>query len=175
MECASCWRETGLRHDRQQRLSAIAALLQQTSADLRDFLAAIATERQCLIDGRTSELPAIADRKSALTLRLADLEARREAALVAGGFDKGRQGIAAWLVATPATRRQQAHDAWRHCLDLAARAERENALNGKLIAARLQQNHQALEVLLGAAAEAAPYGANGQRSSASGKRPLGSA
>ncbi|MDP2822966.1 MAG: flagellar protein FlgN [Sulfuritalea sp.] len=156
-------------------MTAIAALLEQSIAELQDFLAAIAAERHSLVKGDINQLPAIAEKKSALAIRLAGLEAKRDAALGAGGFGVGREGAAAWLAANPAASRQGAHNAWQHYVDQAAEAKRENEINGKLIAARLQQNHQALAALLGETSDAGTYGADGQRRAKSGSRPLGSA
>lgn len=156
-------------------MTQIAALLEQTNAALQDFLAAIAAERDCLINGDINRLSELAEKKSALATRLAGLEAKREAALAADGFGVGREAAAAWLKTVPAASRQGAANVWQQCQERAAEASRENAINGKLIAARLQQNHQALSTLRGETATTATYGADGQQKAASGRRPLGSA
>lgn len=156
-------------------MNTLAALLEQTIGELQDFLAAIADERRALVKGDINQLPIIAEKKSALALRLSGLEAKREAALVAGGFGTDREGVAAWLAAVPVATRRAAHDAWQHYLEQAAKAKCENEINGKLIATRLQQNHQALATLLGETADASTYRADGRRSAMSGRRPLGSA
>lgn len=156
-------------------MTDIVALLEQTNAALGDFLAAIAAERHCLVTGEIDRLPEITEKKSALAARLAAIEAQRDAALAAGGFGVGREGAAAWLKAVPAATRPAAREAWRKCMEQAAEAGRENAINGKLIATRLQQNHQALATLRGETAAATTYGADGQQKATSGRRPLGSA
>jgi flagella synthesis protein FlgN len=156
-------------------LSAIETLLEQTVADLKRFIAVIAAERSTLISGDIDQLPAIAEEKSALATRIAGLETQRDAALGAAGFGAGRKGIDAWLAANPAPASKSPRNAWKVYLDLAAEAKRENEINGKLIAAGLQQNQQALAALLGEAADAGTYGADGQRKTGPGRRPLGSA
>lgn len=171
MAYARCWRKTDRPPDRLIALTAIATLLEQTVADLKRFLAVIATERRILVTGDIDQLPEIAAEKSALATRLAALETQRDAALDAAGFGARREGIDAWLAARPAT---SSHNVWKVYLDLAAEAKLENEINGKLIGARLQQNQQALAALLGEA-DTTTYGADGQRNTASGRRPLGSA
>lgn len=156
-------------------MTAIDALLEQTAAELHRFLAVIATERQALVAGDINRLPAIAEEKSALAARLADFEAQREAALRAAGFGAGKPAIDAWLAARTGAGAHSAQTAWKTCLELSAQAKRENAINGKLIAASLHLNQQALAALLGETVEAGTYGADGQRKTASGRRPLGSA
>lgn len=156
-------------------MNAIAALVEQATGVLQDFLAAVAAERTSLIRSDVGQLTAIADEKSALALRLANLDAKRDAALDIAGFGTGRKAIVAWVAASPAATRPSLRNAWQHYMDLSAKAKRENDINGKLIAARLQQNHQALATLLGETADAGTYGADGQRKAGSGRRPLGSA
>ncbi|MBL8478246.1 MAG: flagellar protein FlgN [Sterolibacteriaceae bacterium] len=156
-------------------MAAIANLLDQTIGALKEFLAAVADERHCLVKGDTSQLLAIAEKKSALATRLSDLDTRRDAALGAAGLGIGRAGVEAWIAARPVGMRPAAHKSWQIYMDLATEARDENELNGKLIAAHLQQNQQALEALLGSSAAGGTYGADGQRSMAASRRPLGSA
>lgn len=59
--------------------------------------------------------------------------------------------------------------------DLVSEASALNEANGKLIALRLQNNQQALNVLLAAANTAATYGPDGQQQSGVGSRILGKA
>lgn len=155
-------------------MAAIANLLDQSIGALKEFLAAVIDERQCLVKGDTARLPAIAEKKSALAVRLADLDEKRNAALGVAGLGTGRAGAQAWIAARPANLRATAQKSWQIYLDLALEARDENELNGKLIAAHLQQNQQALEALLGKAADGT-YGADGQRSTTASRRPLGSA
>ncbi len=175
MMYATCWPKTGRPPEIPVALTAIDTLLEQTVADLKRFIAVIATERSTLISGDIDRLPAIAEEKSALATRIANLEAQRDAALGAAGFSAGRQGIDAWLAANPAPLSISRRTAWKLHLDLATEARRDNEINGKLIAAGLQQHQQALDTLLGKAADAGTYGADGQRQTAAGRRPRGSA
>jgi len=154
-------------------LTHFAALLEQTVADLKGFIAIIDTERHALASGKIDLLPGIAGEKSALATRLANLETQRDNALVDSGFATGRSGVEAWLATcAPA---HPAHNVWQRLIILAAEAKRENEINGKLIGTRLQQNQQALSVLLGETADATTYGPDGQQKNMSGCRPLGSA
>jgi flagella synthesis protein FlgN len=175
MMCATSWRKTGRSPEKLIALTTIDALLEQTIADLKRFIAVIASERSSLVSGNIDQLPAIAESKSALATRIASLEAQRDAALGAAGFDAGRTGMDAWLASNPAPSSMSRRNTWKLHLDLAAEARRENEINGKLIAAGLQQNQQALAALLGEEGNAGTYGADGQRKAGSGRRPLGSA
>jgi flagella synthesis protein FlgN len=156
-------------------LTAIEALLKRTITELQAFIAVIAAERKVLITGDIDQLPDISGKKSALTTRLADLESQREAKLASAGFGAGQPAIDAWLAAEGSTNSTSAQTAWKHLLELAAEARRENEINGKLIATHLKQNQQGLAALLGESADAGTYGANGQQKTSSGRRPLGSA
>ena len=156
-------------------MTALDELLAQTIAELQRFIAVIAAERRTLVAGEINQLPAIAEEKSALATRLASLEAQREAALGAAGFGGGKPAIDAWLGANPDTTPRAAQGNWKRYIELAAQAKRENEINGKLIAASLQLNQQALGALLRESGEAGTYGADGQRKTASGRRPLGRA
>jgi flagella synthesis protein FlgN len=156
-------------------LTAIEALLKRTIAELQAFIAVISAERKVLITGDIDQLPDISSKKSTLTTRLADLESQREAKLGAAGFGAGQSAIDAWLAAEASTNSTSAQTAWKHLLELAAEARRENEINGKLIATHLKQNQQGLAALLGEPADAGTYGANGQQKTSSGRRPLGSA
>lgn len=118
-------------------------------------------------------MAALTENKAALAAQLASAEADRERVLAQTGFARGRAGVEAWL-ANPG-RRGEPRQTWSRLLELAAKAQQDNAINGQLIAAGLQQNQQALNALLGNAGAADTYGANGQTSSMTGRRTLGSA
>lgn len=162
-------------------LASIHSLLQQTIIELQRFLAVISTEKQALISGEINQLPTFSEEKSALATRLATLESQRENTLREAGFAAGREGVDAWLAAntTPSAPALLASPAipalWQQLINLAAEAKRENEINGKLIAALMQQNQQALGILLGQSADTTTYDANGQQKSMAGRRPLGSA
>lgn len=159
-------------------LTLVHSLIEQTVAELQRFLAVIETERQALVSGKIDQLPAIAEKKSALATRLATLESQHENALHEAGFAAGREDVVAWLAANappsaPATPAIPA--LWQQLITLAAEAKRENETNGKLIGAQMQQNQQALGLLLRKSADATTYDAGGQQKSVTGRRPLGSA
>lgn len=156
-------------------MAQVDALLEQTVAELNCFIAVIGVERQALASGEIDHLPEIAEEKSALATRLASLEAQRDSALAGAGFGTGRTGVEAWLAACALVSAHPARNLWQRLITLTAEAKRENEINGKLIGARLQQNQQALSVLLGETADATTYGPDGQQKSMAGRRPLGSA
>jgi flagella synthesis protein FlgN len=66
-------------------------------------------------------------------------------------------------------------DAWNRLRALAAEARSLNDTNGRLIGIHLENNQQALAVLLSAANQAATYGPDGQQKPGGGGRSLGSA
>lgn len=156
-------------------MTAIDSLLELTITELARFLEVIASERRTLISGNIDQLPQIAEKKSALATRLADLENQRDVALGAAGFGRGREGVDKWLSSSSADSRQNTRKAWTSYLELAAKAKRENETNGKLISASLQQNQKALSTLLGESGDTGIYGADGQTKTSAGRRPLGSA
>ncbi len=156
-------------------MPTLESLLHESQKVLGEFLAAIHAERQCLQGSGISNLPEVTARKSALATRLADLDTQRDAALSAKGQAAGRKGIDAWLKSLSPASGREPRAAWNSILERAAEAKRENDVNGKLIAARLQQNQQALGVLLGETGDAGTYGADGQHDTPSGRRTLGSA
>jgi flagellar biosynthesis/type III secretory pathway chaperone len=154
-------------------MAQLDALLEQTVFALECFIALINTERDALVSGEIDRLPEIAGEKSALATRLASLEAQRDSALGDTGLATGRGGVEAWLATRTAA--DPAHSVWQRLIALTAEAKRENEINGKLIGACLQQNQQALSVLLGEATDTSTYGPDGQQKNMSGRRPLGSA
>ncbi len=159
----------------QNSLPTIESLLNKAHSTLVEFLTAIHAERQCLKGDVSTTLQDVTARKADLATRLAELDTQRDIALRAKGLAAGRKGIEAWLETLPRETRGESRAAWLSILERAAEAKRENELNGKLISVRLQQNHQALGVLLGETGEASTYGADGQRNTRAGRRTLGSA
>lgn len=153
-------------------LPPIPTLLEETLAELQRFLAVISTERQALVSGEINQLPAIAEEKSALATRLATLESQRENILRGAGFAAGREGIAVWLAANATTKIPVL---WQQLINLSTEAKQENETNGKLIGALMQQNQQALGILIEQSADTTTYDADGQQKSTAGRRPLGSA
>lgn len=156
-------------------MATLEQLLRDAHDTLGEFISAIRAERQNLGGGESGALAESTQRKSALAIRIADIHAQRDALLASMSFPAGRKGIEAWLASLPAASGEASRQSWQAILARAAEAMRENELNGKLIAARLQQNQQALGVLLGESGDGETYGADGQRNARAGRRPLGSA
>jgi flagella synthesis protein FlgN len=78
----------------------------------------------------------------------------------------------AWL-ATPAG--TAGRESWTKLLILATEARELNQINGQLIALHMQNNQQALAVLMAAANQAMTYGPDGQQRGSGSGRSLGSA
>ncbi|MBI5109117.1 MAG: flagellar protein FlgN [Rhodocyclales bacterium] len=156
-------------------MATIESRLQASHSALGEFLVVIEAERQTLAQGDVDALQAITAQKSALAARLAELDTQLDAALTAQNHPAGRPGVERWLGTLPAAGSQASRTTWTSILDLATKAKQANEINGRLIAARLQQNQQALDVLLNEGAESTTYGADGQRNSSAGRRTLGSA
>lgn len=156
-------------------MPSIESLLLETNSVLGEFLAAIEAERRCLSGSDVGALSGTTNRKSDLAAQLSQLESQRDAALVAKGFAAGRAGVEAWLASLAVQSSRAPRATWKSILESVKKAKRENDLNGKLIATRLQQNQQALGILLGEGNDSNTYGADGQRSAKAGRRTLGSA
>ena len=172
---AVCWQKSGQQLDQFIDLTTIVSLLEQTITELERFVEVIASERSSLISGDIDLLPSISEKKSALAARLANLESQRDSELRLAGFDKGREGVEAWLSSNLTGIGQSTRKTWTKYLELATIAKRENEINGKLINASLQQNQKALATLMGESGDTATYGADGQTKTSASRRPLGSA
>ena len=85
------------------------------------------------------------------------------------GIPVSGEAIRATLAPDPAALAE-----WEAVVDLAREAHARNALNGKLITERLQNNQQALSTLLLAAEQPQIYGPDGQARPTGGSRHLGS-
>lgn len=152
-------------------MESLSALLIGELSDLRRFCALLEEERKVISGAQADRLPDIATEKASLAGELSQLEARRDALLVKGGFAKGRSGMEAWLASQPDAEVQRRQ--WDEMLGLAMLARDGNETNGRLIKLLLQQNQEALSVLLSGGTESI-YGADGQpRSLIAGKRSFG--
>ncbi len=152
-------------------MESLSELLVRELSDLRRFCALLEEERKVLGGAQADRLPDIAAQKALLAGQLSQLETRREALLVQGGFAKGRSGIEAWLASRPGVDGERGR--WNELLQLAGRARDENESNGRLINLLLKQNREALSVLLSGGDESI-YGADGQqRSLAAAQRSFG--
>ncbi len=153
-------------------LVTVAGLLDREFRALQSFVALLRREQTLLEQGSTESLAALAEEKLQAATELADFSASRDSKLIHSGLRPGRAGMEAWAATTAgAGYREQ----WRHLLELTAEARALNETNGKLIAIRLQNNQQALSILMAAADQAVTYGPDGQQQTGGGGRSLGSA
>lgn len=153
--------------------SPLQDLIAEEVAQLRSFLVLLEQEQQALAGGDVERLLPLVEDKNRLFGRLAELGAARGRTLAAGGFSADRQGMDGWLARHP--EETDARRAWQELLTLAERARFLNETNGRLIAARLADNQQALSALMAAANQASLYGPDGQARPLGGGRSLGSA
>ena len=147
-------------------MESLSGFLVRELADLRRFCVLIEEERKALTGLQADRLPDIATEKSSLAAQLSQLETRRDALLVAGGFAKGRAGIEAWLASHP---NPDVELQWTELLKLARQARDGNETNGHLIDLLLKQNQDALSILVSGGAESI-YGADGQPRSLLGEK-----
>lgn len=133
------------------------------------FVKLLEQEQETLTNGRTDELPAIAESKEKLAAELNELSRQRNALLTSLGFPSDRAGMEAWTAANPAQKETAA--AWNQTLSLAARAKNLNLRNGQLIQLRMKYNAQALEILMRKENNLDLYGPDG-RSSPLGDRRI---
>jgi flagellar biosynthesis protein FlgN len=154
------------------REGTLAGLLDQELRSLRTFVTLLVREQDLLGAAAVDALSALAAEKSAMATNLAQFAAARDAELGRLGLPAGRSGMAAWLGSKAAT---GLTGQWNQLLVLAAEARALNETNGKLIGIQLQNNQQALSVLMSAADQAVTYGPDGQQKAGSGGRSLGSA
>lgn len=150
----------------------IASLLDREYRAVQAFVSLLRQEQDLLKEGSTELLAALAEEKLRTATELTDFSASRDSKLIHSGFQPGRPGMESW-VASPsgAGYREQ----WQQLLELAAEARALNETNGKLINLRLQNNQQALSILMAAADQAVTYGPDGQQRAGQGGRSLGSA
>lgn len=153
-------------------LVTIGGLLDREFRALQSFVTLLRNEQTLLEQGSTDSLAALAEQKLQAATELSDFSASRDSKLIHSGLQPGRSGMEAWTAtAAGAGYRQQ----WRHLLELTAEARTLNETNGKLISIRLQNNQQALSILMAAADQAVTYGPDGQQRTGGGGRSLGSA
>jgi flagellar biosynthesis protein FlgN len=150
----------------------LAGLIDQELQSLRTFVALLGREQDLLGQGAVEPLSALAAEKSMLVASLTRLAAARDVELAQLGLPAGRAGMAAWVGGKADTSCQAD---WNQVLALATEARALNETNGKLIGLHMQDNQQALSVLMAAADQAVTYGPDGQQKAGSGGRSLGSA
>lgn len=152
-------------------LALLVKALAEEKQILQQFVAILEEEQKVLIKGGKDELPPITKTKTQLTEALAALGESRSAAFAAAGVPTDREGLSVWLQKTPAKFREQ----WTAFIELAATAKNLNDINGRLVAERLSNNQQAIQVLMAAANRPATYGPDGQTNAIGNGRTLGSA
>ena len=153
-------------------LVTVGGLLDREFRALESFVALLRREQSLLEEGSTDSLAALAEEKLKAATELADFSATRDSKLMHSGMQPGRTGMEAWT-ATPAGAGYR--QLWQRLLELTAEARALNETNGKLINIRLQNNQQALSILMAAADQAVTYGPDGQQRAGGGGRSLGSA
>ena len=152
-------------------MESLSELLVGELSGLRRFCTLLEEERNALKGAQADRLPDIAAEKSALAAQLSKLERQRDVLLVKDGLPNGRSGTEAWLANHPDAEVQRRQ--WGEILTLAMHARDGNEANGRLINILLNQNQDALAVLLSGGRDSI-YGADGQsRGIQAGKRSFG--
>lgn len=134
---------------------------------LKQFVELLRREQASLTQGVADDLPQIADQKNGLVVQLNQLSAKRAAFLEALGLSADRAGIDAWCAQA---QNQEAAEAWRRVMMLAAEAKELNRVNGELIQIRMQFTAKALEALSGAKNSLELYGPDGQSTKPGARR-----
>lgn len=140
--------------------TAFLKTLEAEAEAVSQFAELLKLEQSALSSGRTDELPAYAEQKGKLAVRLNSLSAQRNAALAAQGFDADRAGVEAWCAKHPNEKEVAA--AWSGILLRAGEARELNRLNGELVQIRMQYISKALEALQVGGNSLALYGPDGQ-------------
>lgn len=154
-------------------MSVLADLIAAEADVVSAFVLLLKEEQEILKTGSADALPPVVEKKAVVTQQLAPLAANRNRLLVRAGFTADRNGVEAWLAANPGD--QAVGEGWARLQTLAAEAKELNRVNGELIRLRMQNNTQALEVLLAAANRQDLYGADGQAAQATTRRIIDSA
>lgn len=136
----------------------LGKLLQEESVLLDDFVSLLKQEEALLLDGQTDALLEMAERKTKMYRRLQFLCDERSRAFSAVRLPLDDSAMRRALAGDA-----RALDHWDRVVDQARKAADQNQINGRLITDRLQNNQQALTVLMAAAAQpGATYGPDGQ-------------
>ncbi len=148
--------------------AAFSQIVDSEIAAAQRFVALLEREQQMLIKGEVDDLLDLVREKNGIAAELVRLAAQRKRLLSASGLPDDRQGMAAWFAAHSGA--SSVHSVWSALLAVAGQARELNRVNGELIQERMQNNAQALEVLLGSNAAANLYGPDGQSAPPSGRR-----
>lgn len=155
-------------------MSAAFVAAMEAERDLvKNFLDILYSEQEMLSKGEAESLPALAQGKTELAVRLSQLAGQRNHYLLAQGLSPDRKGMETWLAAHPDA--AAAAPVWRELLALAEAARQQNQANGMAIGIRLSHNRQALELLQSAARSASLYRPDGQTDPLGGGRSIGTA
>ncbi len=148
----------------------LARLIQEERTGLQGFIALLRREEALLIATQIDALASLAEEKTALYRTLQRLSDERVVMFARLGAAVNDANIRVVLADLP-----DAMGAWQEVVSLAAEARERNRVNGQLITERLQNNQQALSVLLAAAEHPQIYGPDGQSRPTSSGRLFGSA
>lgn len=154
-------------------MPSLAEILKAEADIVSAFVLLLKEEQEILKDGRAEALPGVLERKTEAVRKLNPVSTTRNLELARNGLPADRPGMDAWLEKNPAAK--DVRQSWEKLQGLAAEAQELNRVNGELIRMRMQNNSQALEALLSAANAVQLYGADGQTSSATGRRIIDSA
>lgn len=154
-------------------MPSLADIIAEEADLVSAFVLLLKEEQEALKLGKADLLPGIVERKAAATGRLAPISLARNSELSRAGLKPDRAGVEAWLEKQPTD--NLARQYWQKLQSLAAEAKELNRLNGELIRLRMQNNAQALEILLSNANRQDLYSADGQAAPATSRRIIDSA
>ena len=141
--------------------------LNKELAELRKFVALLASEQEFLLHNDTENLLTLSEVKSQAANILMEIGSSRRQSLLADGKDSMESWIGRNAPGSQAL--------WHEIRELAAQAQQLNNTNGELIQSRMRNNQQALGVLYNSSKNAAGiYGRDGQANINSSGRHLGS-
>lgn len=139
-------------------ITALLQCVQQESALIRAFIAALESEANALAKGELDEgLNATTAEKNRCAEELTRVGEQRDQLLQQAGFATGKEGIDAAAETNPALAQ-----AWKQLLDDVAQASQLNQENGALIERLLKQNNETLQTLRQLAGGSSLYDASGK-------------
>lgn len=161
-----------------QVITSAAELARSLDAELagfRDFVQALQTEQEALVQGDVDSLLELARLKSEKVVFLSQLAEQRNRFLVVQGANPDHGGMTNWLRQQKTGQTaQHLAETWKQLLEQAEIAQQLNQVNGTMIESRLRHNQQALAVLQTAANQSINlYGPDGQTHATGLGRPLG--
>ncbi len=127
-------------------------------AALRRFIELLQREQSALINSDVNQLISLSEEKAQQAEQLSRLGLQRVNTLRTLGVATEKSLVEKWLLTQP----REISETWKSLVEAAKIAQELNQVNGKLIETRMQNNQQALNVLMGAANKSSVYGADGQ-------------